>query len=476
MTEKKYDLIIIGAGPGGYVAAIRAAQLDLNVALIEKNERLGGTCLNIGCIPSKALLDISEEYAKIKKELPERGILVDNLRFDLQKIMEQKTSIVNQLTDGLVQLMKANGVDTFSGTGTLHSKNSVRVKSTDGTKTILEGAAILLATGSQSVELPFLPFSNDKIVSSTEALSFESVPEHLIVIGAGAIGLEMASVWSRLGAQVTVLELLPNIIPGADVRVSKMLKTSLTKQGITFHLNVKVNGYEMSEDDIIIKAIDAKDKTVEITGDKVLVAVGRKPYLDGVGLEVVGLERDKKTGKIPVNERFQTAIDSIYAIGDLIEGPMLAHKAEDEGAAVAEILAGKPGHVNYMTIPNIVYTWPEVAMVGKTEEQLKEEGIPYKSGMFNFRANGRALCMGSTDGFVKVLADAETDSLLGVHILGPWASDLIMEAVTVMEFGGSAEDIARTVHGHPTLSEVVREAAMAVDNWSIHSVPPRKKK
>jgi len=320
-----------------------------------------------------------------------------------------------------------------------------------------------------------LPFDGSTLVSSTEALSFEEIPRHLIVIGAGAIGLELGSVWARLGSQVTVIELLPQILPGADNRIAKMMKRILTKQGMKIHLETKVTGYEKTEDGITIQALDKKEKQLSIAGDKALVAVGRKPYVDGLGLENVSLELQKETGKLQVNEKFQTDVENIYAIGDLIGGPMLAHKAEDEGVAVAEILSGKTGHVQYGTIPNVVYTSPEVASVGKTEETLKKFEHEYKSGMFNFRANGRALCMGETEGFVKIVADKKTDTVLGVHIMGPRASDLIAEAVCIMEFGGSAEDIARTVHAHPTLSEVVKEAAMAVDNWSIHSMPIKKR-
>jgi dihydrolipoamide dehydrogenase len=477
MTDQKnVDVIIIGAGPGGYVAAIRAAQLGLQVALVEKNTTLGGTCLNIGCIPSKALLDISEEYYKISQELPERGVTCEGIRLDLAKVMSRKQAVVSDLTSGISRLMKENGVEVIIGTGSIVDPNSVEVKRENGATVSIGGKNIVLASGSVPVELNPLPFDGQSIVSSTEALAFDQVPPRLIVIGAGAIGLELGSVWARFGSKVTVIELLPQILPGSELRLAKMLRKSLADQGMTFHLETSVKGFERTGDGITIHAVDAKNKPVEVTGDKILVSVGRTTFTRNLGIDRIGLTLTDRGHKIQVNNRFQTSIPTIYAIGDLIAGPMLAHKAEDEGVAVAECLAGKSGHVNYETIPNVVYTWPEVASVGLSEEKLKELGIDYKSGMFNFRANGRALCMGVNEGFVKILADAGTDAILGAHIMGPWASDLISEVVTVMEFGGSAEDIARTIHAHPTLSETVREAAMAVDGWSIHSSPPRKQR
>ncbi|MBN2384984.1 dihydrolipoyl dehydrogenase [bacterium] len=467
--DNSYNLAVIGAGPGGYVTAIRAAQCGLKVALIEQNQRLGGTCLNVGCIPSKALLDISEQYYRLGHGALDRGIMVDQVGLDLSRVMAFKTNVVHELTDGLVGLMKAHAIEVFHARARLLSEHTIELSASDTGTVTISSENIVLATGSVPVQLPFLPFNGRTIISSTEALSLAEVPRHLIVIGAGAIGLELGSVWSRFGATITVVELLPEVLPGADLRVSKMLRRVLAKQGFTFHLQTKVTGYREIENGLVLSAVDAKGQTLEIQGDRVLVAVGRRPYTQGLGLENVGIVLESGPGKIPVNDRFQTACPSIYAIGDLINGPMLAHKAEDEGIAVAEIISGKTGHINYDIIPAVVYTAPEVASVGLTEEQVKQQGIAYKTGLFHFRANGRALCTGDAEGFVKIIAAQDTDSLLGVHILGPWASDLIAEAVTVMQFGGGSADIARTIHAHPTLSEALREASMAVENRSIHS-------
>jgi len=471
----RYDVTVIGAGPGGYVAAIRAAQLGKKVALVEKGDRLGGTCLNIGCIPSKALLDVSEEFYRLQHGAAERGIIANDLKLDLERVMAFKNKAVHELTDGLAGIMNAyKNIDVFTARARLLTPESIELSSTGEEKRVIETGHVILATGSVPIELPFLPFNGKTIISSTDALSLERVPAHLIVLGAGAIGLELGSVWARFGSQVTVVELLPNILPGADIRLSKMLRRPLSKQGLTFHLETKATAFTENEAGITLQAVDVQGKQLEISGDVVLVAVGRKAYTDKLGLENVGITPDPRTGKVSVDKKFKTRVDTIYAIGDLIDGPMLAHKAEEEGVAVAEIIAGQPGRVDHEIIPGVVYTWPEVATVGKTEEQVKKEQRPYKTGLFNFKANGRAVCMGDADGFVKVIADQETDTVLGVHILGPWASDLIAEAVTVMEFGGSAEDIARTIHAHPTLSEALKEAAMAVDNWSIHSAPTKR--
>jgi dihydrolipoamide dehydrogenase len=462
-----FDLVIIGAGPGGYVAAIRAAQLGMRIGLVEKRPTLGGTCLNIGCIPSKALLESSELYAAASHHLPDHGIDLEGIRLDLDRMMARKTRIVSELTEGVAMLMKKNKVQVFTGLGVLGGEDRVVVHGEDGF-TEIKGKNILLATGSEAIELPFMPFDGQRIVSSTEALSFAEVPEHLLVVGAGAVGLELGSVWSRLGAKVTVVELLPTITPFADKQMSKTLQRALVEQGMEFHLSSKVTGAEVSDSGVAVGVETDKGETLQIDCDRVLVSVGRRPYTEEAGLDAAGVETEEG-GRVKVDEHFRTTVNHIYAIGDLIHGPMLAHKAEDEGIAVAETLAGKPGHVNYDTIPNVVYTAPELASVGKTEAELKEHGVPFATGRFQFRANGRAKSMGEEHGMVKILAHKETDRLLGVHIVGPRASELIAEAVVAMEFAGSAEDLARTVHAHPTLSEVVREAALAVDKRAIHA-------
>lgn len=467
--QKQFDVVVVGAGPGGYVAALRAAQLGLSTAIVEKRESLGGTCLNIGCIPSKALLDSSEFFARIRDEASEHGINAGAPKLDLAKMLERKDAVVKKLTGGVKQLVKGRKVTHLQGTGTLKSSTEVTVTDSDGKEETVRAANIILASGSVPIELPFLPFDGKTVVSSTEALEFESVPKEMIVVGAGAIGLELGSVWSRLGAHVTVVEIMKDVLPGWDSQVSKTMKRELGKQGIEFLLGHKVTGLTgKSKKKITVE--DPDGKKLELPADKVLVAVGRRPYYDGLGVEELGIQLNEKSKRIEVDERFKTSLDGVYAIGDLIHGPMLAHKAEDEGVACAEIIAGHSGHVNYEAVPGVVYTWPEAAFVGKNEEQLKEAGVPYEKGSFGFAANGRALAMNSTGGFVKILAHKETDRLLGAHIVGPWASDLISELVTVVEFGGSAEDVARIVHAHPTLPEAVKEAAMAVDKRSIHSL------
>jgi len=467
----QYDVIVIGAGPGGYTAAIRAAQLGLKVAVVEKS-RVGGTCLNIGCIPSKALLDSSELYAQAKKSFARHGIQIKGVDLDLPAMMGRKLQVVKGLTDGLAFVMGKNKIDVIYGTGRLGSAKTVLVKPNDGTaeRTLTATKAVLLASGSVPIELPFLKFDGQFVGSSTEALSYDKVPEHLIVIGAGYIGLEMGSVWSRLGAKVTVVDVLPNILPIMDKELADGLKRSLAKQGLAFQLDTKVTGATVKGGKVTLKA-EQGGKPVELVGDRVLVAVGRKPCIDGVGLDIVGLKLDDKTRKIAVNDDFQTAVSGVYAIGDLIDGPMLAHKAEEDGVAFAERLVGQKTKVHYETVPAVIYTWPEVASVGATEEQLKERGVGYKVGKCPFSANGRAKAMDESEGLVKVLADTKTDRVLGVHIFGPRASDMIAEAVTVMEFGGSAEDIGRICHGHPTLSEALKEAALGVDKRSIN-LPP----
>jgi dihydrolipoamide dehydrogenase len=469
-VAERFDLVVIGAGPGGYVAAIRAAQLGLKVACVEKGASLGGTCLNIGCIPSKALLDSSEFYSLAKSRFGNHGIQVGDLKLDLNAMMARKDKVVKNLTEGVAFLFKKNRIHTIRGTARLAGPGKVIVKGLKDEVTEFEAGAILLATGSEPAAIPSLPFNGTTIVSSTEALAFDKVPAHLLVVGGGYIGLELGSVWVRLGAKVTVIEFLPRILPLTDAEIASLLHKSLVKQGITFHLDTKVTGAVTQGSQVTLKA-ESQGKSLQIQGDRVLVAVGRRPFTAGLGLQEAGVKMDEKSGRVFVDESFQTNVRSIYAIGDLVDGPMLAHKAEDEGIAVAERLAGKKTHVDYNTIPSVIYTWPEVAAVGQTEDQVKASGMPYNVGRFSFAANGRARAMDEIEGIVKILADAKTDRLLGVHIFGPRASDMISEAVTVMEFGGSAEDIARTCHAHPTLSEAVREAALAVDRRAIHMPP-----
>lgn len=458
-----YDLVVIGGGPGGYTAAIRAAQLGKKVACVEKrpNKALGGTCLNIGCIPSKALLDSSEFYEAAKHKLARHGVKVHGVELDLPQMMKRKDGVVKGLTDGVGFLFKKYKVTPVFGAGKLIAPNQVEVTAADGTKTILQTAHVLLATGSESTELPFMKFDGKHIVGSTEALAFPEVPRRLVVVGAGYIGLELGSVWNRLGSEVTVIEFLPRILPLSDGEVATQVQKILTKQGLKFYLDTKVTGASVVNGVVTVTA-QAKDGTQHsFYGDRVLVAVGRRPYTAGLGLDEVGVKYDAKSGKIPVDPQFRTNVPGVSAIGDLIDGPMLAHKASEEGLVFAETLAGGKPHLNYDAIPSVIYIWPEVASVGPTEEQIKATGKPYKIGKFPFVASGRAKAMDETEGFVKVLTDAATDRLLAVHILGPRASDLIAECVTVMEYHGSAEDIARCTHSHPTLSEAVGEAARA---------------
>jgi dihydrolipoamide dehydrogenase len=467
-VAEPYDLVVVGAGPGGYVAAIRAAQLGMRVACVEKRATLGGTCLNVGCIPSKALLDSSELYHLAKERFSRHGIKVGDLGLDLAAMLARKDKVVKELTDGLRGLFRKNKIDTVSGTGRLASPTAVAVRKSEGGEVTLETRHILLATGSEPIALPFLPFNGRTVVSSTEALAFDKVPGHLLVVGGGYIGLELGSVWHRLGAKVTVVEFLPRIVPMADVEVGTLLFKSLVKQGLEFHLETKVTGAKVQGDRVAVTAEAKGGQALSFDCDRVLVSVGRRAYVEGLGLAEAGVAYDPKTNKVAVNHSFRTNVPTISAIGDLIDGPMLAHKAEDEGVACAEILAGKAGHVNYETIPSVIYTWPEMASVGITEEQAKERGLAYKVGKFPFLASGRAKAMDESEGLVKVIADAGTDRVLGVHIVGPRASDLIAEAVTTMEFAGSAEDIARICHAHPTLSEAVKEAALAVERRAIH--------
>lgn len=463
MSENQFDVVFIGAGPGGYVGAIRAAQLGLKTAIIEKDNTLGGTCLNVGCIPSKALLESSEHYAATQHDLKKHGIEFESVKLNLNTLLDRKDKIVKELTQGVSFLMKKNKISVFNGVGRVVSDQQIEVTSSDGNKTQLTTKNIVLATGSSAIELPFLKFDEKRIVSSTGALSLKSIPKRLVIIGAGVIGLEMGSVWSRLGSEVTFIEFADKIGGSMDSATMSQFQRILIKQGFKFLLKTKVVGAEVSDKEILIKYESLSDSSSSLAADVVLVAVGRKPYSEKLGLSEMGIETDK-AGRVVINDHYQTPrFKNIYAIGDLIQGPMLAHKAEEEGVAVAEIIAGQAGHVNYNTVPGVIYTWPEVASVGMTEEQLKEKGIPYKSGSFPFSANGRAKALGYTEGQAKVLAHQDTDKILGVHIIGPRASELIGEAVVTMEFGGSAEDLARSFHAHPTLSEVVREAALNVD-------------
>ena len=462
-----FDLIVIGGGPGGYVCAIRAAQLGLKTACVESRGTLGGTCLNVGCIPSKSLLNLSENFHKAKKDFTKQGIEIEGIKLNIEKMMSNKNKSVQVLTKGVEFLFKKNKVTYIKGKGVLFSKNDIVVYE-NNKRTNYKAKNIVIATGSAVVSLPGIEIDEKNIISSTGALSLNEVPKKLAVIGGGYIGLEMGSVWSRLGSEVTVIEYLDHITPGMDREISDEFKKILTKQGIKFKMGSKVNSVKTNGTGILINFTDVKTSKAEsLEFDKVLVSVGRKPYTEGLNLTKVGIKKDSK-GRIEVNSKLQTSIRNIYAIGDVIKGPMLAHKAEEEGIAVAEILAGQAGHVNYDVIPGVIYTSPEVATVGKTEEQLKEEKKSYKVGKFPFLANSRAKVNNETDGFVKILADSETDKVLGVHIIGPHCGDMIAEMALAMEFGASSEDIARTCHAHPTHTEAIKEAALAVDKRPIH--------
>jgi dihydrolipoamide dehydrogenase len=465
--ETNFDVIVIGGGPGGYVCAIRAAQLGLKTACIESRGALGGTCLNVGCIPSKSLLNLSENFNKAKKDFNQQGIEIDGIKLNIEKMMSNKNKSVQVLTKGVEFLFKKNKVTYIKGKGVLLSKHDVVVYDKNK-KTNYKSKNIVIATGSEVASLPGIEINEKNIISSTGALSLNKVPEKLVVIGGGYIGLEMGSVWSRLGSDVTVIEYLDYITPGMDREISNEFKKILTKQGIKFKMGSKVNSVKNISEGVLINYTDIKNsKDESLTVDKVLVSVGRKPYTEGLNLSKVGIKKDSK-GRIEVNNKLQTSTQNIYAIGDVIKGPMLAHKAEEEGIAVAEIIAGQAGHVNYDVIPGVIYTSPEVATVGKTEEQLKDKNKSYKVGKFPFLANSRAKVNNETDGFVKILADSKTDKVLGVHIIGPHCGDMIAEMALAMEFGASAEDIARTCHAHPTHTEAIKEAALAVDKRPIH--------
>ena len=470
MNAQHFDLVVIGAGPGGYVAAIRAAQLGLQVACIEKEPALGGTCLRVGCIPSKALLESSEHYHKAQGELARHGVVISQAGLDLAQMHKRKDGVVNALTQGVAGLFKKNKVTRLQGLGAILGKAEtgwrIGVTAPDGAASELTAAKVLIATGSEVTPLAGVELDGDRIGTSTEALKYPIVPEHLVVIGAGVIGLELGSVWQRLGAKVTVLEYLPRILPGIDAEIAALGLKILTKQGIAFELGVKVTGAHRDGDTCTV-TYQAGDATKTLQCDRVLLAVGRRPFTRGLGLENAGIALDSR-GRIPVDPHFATSAAGLYAVGDVIAGPMLAHKAEEEGIACVEHMVTGWGHVDYEAIPGIVYTDPEIATVGKSEEELKEAGIAYRKGSFPFIANGRARALGSTDGMVKILAHAETDRVLGCAILGPRAGDLIAEVAVAMAFGASSEDIARACHAHPTLAEAVKEAALALDGRAIH--------
>jgi len=462
-----YDLVIIGSGPGGYVCAIRAAQLGLKTAIVEKRSTFGGTCLNIGCIPSKAMLHASEMFEEAGHGFEALGIKVEVPTLDLPVMMKHKQDTVDANVQGVAFLLKKNKVDSFIGMGSIPSVGKVLVTKTDGTTETIETKNIVIATGSDSAPLPGVTVDEKIVVTSTGALDLGKVPGKLLIIGAGVIGLELGSVWKRLGAEVTVVEYLDRILPGMDNEVAKQFQRILVKQGFTFHLSSKVTKVETGKKGATVTVEPAAGGDAQVlAADVVLVAIGRRPYTEGLGLEAAGVTLER--GRVVINDHFQSSVPGIYAIGDVVRGPMLAHKAEDEGVAVAELIAGHAGHVNYGVIPGVVYTQPEIASIGQTEEELKAAGIAYSVGKFPFTANGRARAMRSTDGFVKILADSATDRVLGCHIIGKGAGDLIHEVAVLMEFGGSSEDLARTCHAHPTMSEAVKEAAMGVEKRSIH--------
>ncbi|MEQ8421914.1 MAG: dihydrolipoyl dehydrogenase [Arenibacter algicola] len=467
MTQ--YDVAIIGSGPGGYVAAIRCAQLGMKTAIIEKYSTLGGTCLNVGCIPSKALLDSSHHYEDAVKHFEDHGIEIPGeIKINLEKMIGRKQAVVDQTCAGVKFLMDKNKIEVYEGLGSFKDTTHINIKKNDGKTETIEAKNIIIATGSKPSSLPFIKLDKERVITSTEALKLKEIPKHLIVIGGGVIGLELGQVYKRLGAEVTVIEFMDRIIPGMDGALSKELLKVMKKQKVKFNLSHKVKSVEVKGKEVIVIAEDKKGEEITFKGDYCLVSVGRKPYTDGLNIEASGVKLEKN-GTIAVNDHLQTNVSNIYALGDVVRGAMLAHKAEEEGTFVAEILAGQKPHIDYNLIPGVVYTWPEVAAVGKTEEQLKEAGVAYKVGQFPMRALGRARASMDLDGFVKILADKETDEVLGVHMIGARMADLIAEAVTAMEFRASAEDISRMSHAHPTFAEAVKEAALAAtDNRALH--------
>ena len=464
----QFDVTIIGSGPGGYVSAIRCAQLGFKTAIIEKYSTLGGTCLNVGCIPSKALLASSHHYEELQ-HFADHGIEVSgDVKVNLEKMIARKQAVVDQTSGGVKFLMDKNNITVFNGVGSFESATSVKITKEDGSSEVIESKNIIIATGSKPSSLPFIKLDKERIITSTEALKLKEVPKHLVIIGGGVIGIELGQVYLRLGAQVSVVEFMDRIIPGMDAALSKELTKVLKKQGMKFYTSHKVQSVERAGDVVTVKAENAKGEIITLEGDYSLVSVGRRPYTDGLNADKAGVKVTDR-GQIEVNDHLQTSVSNIYAIGDVVRGAMLAHKAEEEGVLVAEILAGQKPHIDYNLIPGVVYTWPEVAAVGKTEEQLKADGVAYKAGSFPFKALGRARAGGDTDGFVKILADAKTDEVLGVHMIGARCADLIAEAVTAMEFRASAEDISRMSHAHPTFAEAIKEAALAAtDNRALH--------
>jgi dihydrolipoamide dehydrogenase len=466
----QYDVVVIGSGPGGYVSAIRCAQLGLKTAVVEKYNTFGGTCLNVGCIPSKALLDSSEHFHNAAHTFTTHGIELKDLSVNMSQMIARKDDVVAQNTAGITYLFKKNKIDTFEGLGSFVDKNTIKIKKTDGTEEQITAKNVIIATGSKPTSLPFLPVDKKRIITSTEALNIKEVPKHMVVIGGGVIGLELGSVYARLGTKVSVVEFMPSIIGTMDAGLGKELQRVLKKSlGMEFFMNHKVTGASVEGETVTVTADNAKGEQVKFEADYCIVAVGRTAYTEGLGLESIGIKTEERGNKIPVNEHLETSVAGVYAIGDVIKGAMLAHKAEDEGVYVAEHIVGQKPHINYNLIPGVVYTWPEVASVGYTEEQLKASGTKYKAGSFPFKASGRAKASMDTDGFVKVLADASTDEILGVHMIGPRAADMIAEAVVAMEFRASAEDIARICHAHPTYTEAIKEAAMAAtENRAIH--------
>jgi dihydrolipoamide dehydrogenase len=464
----QYDVVIIGSGPGGYVSAIRCAQLGMKTAIVEKYSTLGGTCLNVGCIPSKALLDSSENYHKAAHQFSEHGIELKDLKVNLKKMIDRKNGVVSQTSEGIKFLMKKNKIDVHHGLGSFKDKNTIIVKGDDGKEKEITTKKAIIATGSKPSSLSGIEIDKKRIITSTEALNLQEIPKHMIVIGGGVIGLELGSVYARLGSKVTVLEYLDSIVPSLDKQVGKELQKVLKGLGFEFSLSVKVTKAEVKGKEVIVKAEDKNGKELEFKGDYCLVSVGRKPFTEGLGLDKAGIKLDNR-GRVEVNENLETNVSGIFAIGDVVRGAMLAHKAEEEGVYVAEYMAGQKPHINYNLIPGVVYTWPEAASVGYTEEQLKEKGVKFKSGMFPFKASGRARASMDLEGFVKVLADVKTDEILGVHMIGPRAADMIAEAVVAMEYRASAEDISRMSHAHPTFTEAMKEACLAAtDNRAIH--------
>lgn len=462
-----YDVVVIGSGPGGYVAAIRCAQLGMKTALVEKYTSLGGTCLNVGCIPSKALLDSSEHYHNAAHAFKSHGIELKDLKANIKQMIQRKGDVVSKTVEGINFLMKKNKIDVYTGLGSFLDKNTIQIAGADGNKTITTKKTII-ATGSKPSSLPSIAIDKQRIITSTEALNLTEIPKHMIVIGGGVIGLELGSVYARLGTKITVIEYLDSIIPTMDKALGRELQKVLKGLGFEFHFNHKVTGATVKGKEVTVKADDKLGNSVEFKGDYCLVSVGRKPYTEGLGLEKAGVKLDER-GRIAVNDHLETSVPGIYAIGDVVKGAMLAHKAEEEGVFVAESMAGQKPHINYNLIPGVVYTWPEVAAVGFTEDQLKEQGRAYKTGSFPFKALGRARASMDTDGFVKVLADKGTDEILGVHIIGPRAADMIAEAVVAMEFRASAEDVSRMSHAHPTYTEAFKEACLAAtENRALH--------